>query len=147
MTGFARQSADTPAGTMTWELRAVNHRYLDVQFKMPDELRPKEAEFKKQVSAVLRRGKVECALHLKRAFDQQSELKLNPDMVELVGTRITEIQNAVPGAAAPSAIDILRWPGVIAEAEFDAGPLEEEAASLLVAAAWLGGLRERTLRP
>jgi uncharacterized protein (TIGR00255 family) len=134
MTGFARQSAETTAGTMTWELRAVNHRYLDVQFKLPDELRPKEADFKKQVSSVLRRGKVECALHLKRAFDQQSEMKLNPEMVALVGTRITEIQNTVPSAATPCAIDILRWPGVIAETELDAGPLEEDACSLLEAA-------------
>ena len=134
MTGFSRQSADTPAGTMTWELRAVNHRYLDVQFKLPDELRPKEAEFKKLVSAVLRRGKVECALHLKRAFDRQSELKLNPDVVEIVGTRITEIRNAVPDAAPPNAIDILRWPGVIAEPDVDAEPLVKDAIELLDAA-------------
>ena len=134
MTGFARQSADTPAGTMTWELRAVNHRYLDVQFRLPDELRPKEAEFKKQVSAVLRRGKVECALYLKRAFDQQSELQLNPEMVELVGTRITEIQDIVPSATTPSAMDILRWPGVTAEPEVDAEPLQKDAATLLDAA-------------
>ena len=134
MTGFARRSAETTAGTMTWELRAVNHRYLDVQFKLPDELRPKEADFKKLVSSVLRRGKVECALHLKRTFDRQSELKLNPEMVALVGTRITEIQNTVPSAATPCAIDILRWPGVIAEAELDAGPLEDDAYALLEAA-------------
>ena len=107
MTGFSRQSADTPAGTMTWELRAVNHRYLDVQFRLPDELRPKEAEFKQQVSAVLSRGKVECALHLKRAFDQQSELQLNPEVVELVGTRITEIRNVVPDAAPKENIEAL----------------------------------------
>jgi uncharacterized protein (TIGR00255 family) len=119
---------------MTWELRAVNHRYLDVQFKLPDELRPKEADFKKLVSSVLRRGKVECALHLKRAFDRQSELKLNPEMVALVGTRITEIQNTVPSATTPCVIDILRWPGVIAEAELDAGPLEHDASALLEAA-------------
>ncbi len=134
MTGFARQSADTPAGTMTWELRAVNHRYLDVQFKLPDELRPKEADFKQQVSAVLRRGKIECALHLKRGLDPQSELKLNPEMVELVGMRITEIQDIVPSATTPSAMDILRWPGAIAETEIDAGPLEKDAIALLEAA-------------
>jgi uncharacterized protein (TIGR00255 family) len=134
MTGFARHSAETPAGTMTWELRAVNHRYLDVQFRLPDELRPGEPGFKQQVSSVLRRGKVECTLHLRRAFDQQSELKLNPEMVALVGTRITEIQNVVPSATTPCAIDILRWPGVIAEAEVDSEPLQAEAVALLDAA-------------
>jgi uncharacterized protein (TIGR00255 family) len=131
MTGFARQSAESAAGTMTWELRAVNHRYLDVQFRLPDEFRPQEQAFKQQVSAILSRGKVECALHFRRAFDQTSELKLNADLVELIGTRVTEIQTAVPNASSPHAIDILRWPGVIAETEIDAEPLQAEAAALL----------------
>jgi uncharacterized protein (TIGR00255 family) len=116
---------------MTWELRAVNHRYLDVQFRLPDELRPQEQAFKQEVSAVLRRGKVECALHFRRAFDQSAELKLNADLVKLIGTRITEIQTSVPNASAPNAIDILRWPGVITETEIDAEPLKAEATELL----------------
>jgi len=116
---------------MTWELRAVNHRYLDVQFRLPDELRPKEQAFKQQVSAVLKRGKVECALHLRRALDQQAEMELNADLVQLIGTRVTEIRKNLPDATPPNAIDVLRWPGVIAEAEFDAEPLQEEAAILL----------------
>jgi uncharacterized protein (TIGR00255 family) len=131
MTGFARQSAESAAGAMTWELRAVNHRYLDVQFRLPDELRPQEQAFKQQVSSVLRRGKVECALHFRRAFDQSAELKLNADLVELIGTRVTEIRNTVSDAAPPDAIDILRWPGVITETEVDAEPLQAEAAALL----------------
>jgi len=131
MTGFARQSADSGAGTMTWELRAVNHRYLDVQFRLPDEFRPIEQAFKQQVSAVLNRGKVECALHFRRAFDKQSEMKLNADLVNLIGTRVTEIGNAIADASPPNAIDILRWPGVITETEIDAEPLQHEAATLL----------------
>ncbi len=134
MTGFARHSADTAAGTMTWELRAVNHRFLEVQFRLPDELRPHEQAFKQQVSSVLRRGKVDCALHFNRAFNQQDELKLNADMVELLGTRVTEIQNALPNATSPGALDILRWPGVIAETELDAEPLADEAKQLLESA-------------
>ncbi len=116
---------------MTWELRAVNHRYLDVQFRMPDEFRPGEQAFKQQVSALLNRGKVECALHFRRAFDQQAEMQLNADLVELIGTRVAEIRNAVPDASPPNATDILRWPGVITETEIDAEPLQKEAAALL----------------
>ncbi len=134
MTGFARHSAENAAGTMTWELRAVNHRFLEVQFRLPDELRPHEQAFKQQVSSVLRRGKVDCALHFNRAFNQQDELKLNPDMLELLGTRVTEIQNALPNATSPGALDILRWPGVIAETELDAEPLADEAKQLLESA-------------
>ena len=131
MTGFARQSAESSAGTLTWELRAVNHRYLDVQFRLPEELRPKEQAFKQQVSAVLKRGKVECALHVRRAFDQQAEMKLNADLVQLIGARATEISKILPATSPANPIDILRWPGVIAEPEIDAEPLQEEACVLL----------------
>ena len=50
MTDFARQVAESPLGTLTCEIRAVNHRYLDVQFRLPDDLRAKEIEFKQQVA-------------------------------------------------------------------------------------------------
>ena len=131
MTGFARQSAESGVGTLTWELRAVNHRYLDVQFRLPEELRPQEQAFKRQVSAVLKRGKVECTLHVRRAFDQQSEMRLNADLVRLIGMRVTEISKILPEALSPNTIEILRWPGVIAETEIDAEPLQEEAGALL----------------
>ena len=74
MTGFARQSAESALGTLTWELRAVNHRYLDVQFKLPDDLRPKEQAFRQQVGDRLKRGKVECAFHFRRAFDENEDI-------------------------------------------------------------------------
>ena len=131
MTGFARQSAESDAGTLTWELRAVNHRYLDVQFRLPEELRPKEQAFKQQVSTVLKRGKVECSLHLRRAFDQQAEMQINAELVQLIGTRVTEIRKTLPDTSPLNPVDILRWPGVIAEAEIDAEPLQQEAVELL----------------
>ena len=52
MTGFSRQSTESSLGTLTWELRAVNHRYLDVQFKIPEELRPKEQAFRQHSRAL-----------------------------------------------------------------------------------------------
>jgi len=134
MTGFARQSAETEIGTLTWELRAVNHRYLDVQFRMPDELRPQEQAFKRQIGKIMRRGKVECSLSFRRAFDQQNELQLNQDMIELISARSAEIRVLLPEAAAVNPIDILRWPGVIKEASIESEPLAAEAGKLLQAA-------------
>ena len=64
MTGFARESAESGIGTLTWEIRAVNHRYLDVQFKLPEDLRPKEQVFRQQASASLGRGKVDLKLSM-----------------------------------------------------------------------------------
>lgn len=134
MTGFARQSAETGIGTLTWELRAVNHRYLDVQFRMPDELRPREQAFKRQIGEVLRRGKVECSLSFRRAIDQQNEMQLDQEVVELISTRTAEIRVLLPEAAAVNPLDVLRWPGVIKEAGVESEPLAAEAGKLLQAA-------------
>lgn len=131
MTGFARESLETPLGTLTWEVRAVNHRYLDVQFKLPEDLRPKEQAFRQQASATLGRGKVECALYFRRATDQQTELSIDTELVELLGARLTEVSSKLPATAAVNPVEILRWPGVIQQTEVDAEPLFAEAKPLL----------------
>jgi uncharacterized protein (TIGR00255 family) len=131
MTGFARESAETRIGTLTWELRAVNHRYLDVQFKLPEELRPLETALRKQVSDALSRGKVECALHFRRGFDQQSDLQINHELVELIGKRIKEMSADLPATGAVNPFDVLRWPGVVQQGDVDTEPLFEEATNLL----------------
>ncbi len=131
MTGFARQSIEGDLGALTWELRAVNHRYLDVQFRLPEELRPREQEFKQQISAVLKRGKVDCALYVKRELNEQSELRINMDLVALIRKRVTELSTALHDMQLLNPIDVLRWPGVIAEPEIDTEPLYVEARALL----------------
>ena len=131
MTGFARESVETTLGTLTWEIRAVNHRYLDVQFKLPEDLRPKEQAFRQQASAVLGRGKVECGLFFRRATDQQSEMQVDTDLVALIGARISEVSAKLPATAAVNPVEILRWPGVMRQPEIDAEPLFAEASALL----------------
>jgi len=131
MTGFARESVETALGTLTWEIRAVNHRYLDVQFKLPEDLRPKEQAFRQQASAAVSRGKVECGLYFRRAVDQQSEMQVDTDLVELLGARISELSAKLPATSAINPVEILRWPGVMKQPEFDAEPLFAEAATLL----------------
>jgi uncharacterized protein (TIGR00255 family) len=131
MTGFARESAEAQIGALTWEIRAVNHRYLDVQFRLPDELRGHEQTFRQAVSSRLNRGKVECSLHFRRAFDQQSDLQINAELVELIGKRIKQMSAALPATGAVNPFDVLRWPGVVEQAEIEAGPLFETALPLL----------------
>ncbi len=131
MTGFARESVETDLGTMTWEIRAVNHRYLDVQFKLPEDLRPKEQAFRQQASAALGRGKIECGLYFRRATDQPSEMQIDMELVELLGTRISELSAKLSSTAAINPIEILRWPGVMQQPEVDAEPLFGEASTLL----------------
>ena len=131
MTGFARESAEPPIGALAWEIRAVNHRYLDVQFKLPEEMRAHEQAFRQAVSAKLNRGKVECSLNFRRAFDRQADLRINQELVELIGTRIKEMSAALPATGAVNPFDVMRWPGVVEQAEIDSGPLFEAALPLL----------------
>ena len=131
MTGFARQSVETDLGTLTWELRAVNHRYLDVQFKLPDDLRPKEQVFRQRVGDELKRGKVECAFNFRRAFDESREMQLNDDLIKLVSARLKTIAAELPDADEINPIDILRWPGVIQPSEIEIEPLLAAASTLL----------------
>ncbi len=131
MTGFARQAAECPLGTLTWELRTVNHRYLDVQFRLPEELRPSETVLRQQVSGQLKRGKIECSLHFRRAISEATALKINQDLVMQLRAKLDELSEMLHESRAIDPIDVLRWPGVVSETEIDAGPLYEEASRLL----------------
>ena len=109
MTGFARESAETEIGTLTWEIRAVNHRYLDVQLKMPEDLRPKEQVFRQQIGKVVGRGKVDCALYFRRALDQANEMQVDTELVELVGKRLAQVSGHVTvSTAAVNPVELLR---------------------------------------
>ena len=131
MTGFARESVETDIGTLAWEIRAVNHRYLDVQFKLPEDLQPNETAFRQQASKILGRGKIDCALYFRRAFDQLSEMQIDSDLVALLGARLTELSTKLPNAAPVNPVEILRWPGVVQQSEIDAEPLFNAATHLL----------------
>ena len=122
---------ETNLGTLTWEIRAVNHRYLDVQFKLPEDLRPQEQAFRQRASNTLGRGKIECALFFRRALDQENDLRVDRGLVELIGHRISDLTAKLPNVAAVNPIEILRWPGVVQQAELDLEPLVETAAELL----------------
>jgi uncharacterized protein (TIGR00255 family) len=134
MTGFARYTAESETGVLTCELRAVNHRYFDVQFRLPEELRPKETELKQLVGSVVRRGKIDCSLNYRRAPGKQAELSLNQAVVEQLGRRARELTAAFPDLGSLNAIDVLRWPGVIEEPEVDTEPLFDEATAAIRAA-------------
>ncbi len=131
MTGFAREAAEAEIGALTWEIRAVNHRYLDVQFRLPEEMRAHEQAFRQAVAAKLSRGKIECSLNFRRTFDRQAELQINTELVELIGKRIKEMSAELPATGAVNPFDVLRWPGVVKQEDIEAEPLFEAALPLL----------------
>jgi len=134
MTGFARHTAESALGVLTCEIRSVNHRYFDVQFRLPEELRPREAELRQLIAGAVRRGKIDCTLHYRRTKGKHAELSLNQALVDQIVKRASEIAAQLPGAGNLNALDVLRWPGVIEEAEIDTDPLFGEAAAAIDAA-------------
>lgn len=131
MTGFARHTAESETGVLTCELRAVNHRYFDVQFRLPEELRPRETDLRQLIGRTVRRGKIDCTVHYRRAVGKQADLTLNQPLIELISRRAEELTSTFPNLGSLNAIDVLRWPGVIEEPEIDTEPLFGEASAAL----------------
>lgn len=131
MTGYARLERSTEYGTLSWELRSVNHRYLDLGFRMPDEFRSMEPAFRTQVSAVLKRGKIECGLRLTALPGTASPLTINMQVLDQLLAHTREIAEKLPAAAAPNPLEVLRWPGLLGEPEKDPAPAQKAATELL----------------
>jgi len=114
MTGYANTSADFATGSLSVELRAVNHRYLDIQMRMPDELRVFEGQMREVLSAQLQRGNVECRINL-ATRNAPGRGQLNHELLAQLATWSRQVQTVIPGAASLSVADVLRWNGVLEE--------------------------------
>ena len=115
MTGFAAVAADLPGVSLSVELRSVNHRYLDLQLRLPDELRGLESALRERIAAELKRGKVECRVTLSRSAPGATALAVDPARIQQLAAAAGEVQRYAPGATPLSVAEILRWPGVLAE--------------------------------
>jgi len=119
MTAFARCAADTPWGALTWELRSVNHRYLDFSARLPEELRGLEPKVRGLAQARLKRGKVDGTLWFTRLAS--ADMAFDAEQVRRLMAAAGEAQRLAAGGLAPlRAIDVLRWPGVVTGATLDA---------------------------
>ena len=127
MTGYATASAELDSGSLTLELRAVNHRYLDIQLRMADELRGFEGMLREAITAQLQRGKVECRINY-AARSAQTAAALNRDLLQQLAAWNKEVQAALPDAGSLSVADVLRWNGVL---ESPGASADELRATLL----------------
>ena len=122
MTGFARRELAGSFGTLTCELRSVNHRYLEPGFRLPEELRPLESDLRQLLAKHLKRGKVDCTVHLRGAQAAERELRVDAGALARLATALKQVSDAVPGAGI-DAVEILRWPGVVEAASTDSEAL------------------------
>jgi uncharacterized protein (TIGR00255 family) len=131
MTGFASGVAELDAGSLVLELRAVNHRYLDLHLRLPDELRVLESALREAVSAQLTRGKVECRIGFSARQSVQNPAQLNQALLRQLAQWNGEVQAVLPEARSLSVADILRWNGVLESAALPADELQATVLKLL----------------
>ena len=134
MTAFARQQAEQEWGTLTWEVRSVNHRYLEASIRLPDAFRGIENAARELARKKLARGKVECMLRYQANEGNRSDLRLNSQLIYQLKKAHVEIEQIVGSSSQLRSMDVLRWPGVIEDAELDNDSREKAALALFEAA-------------
>ena len=130
MTAFSRQQLEHEWGSLTWEIRSVNHRYLEPSIRLPENFRSLENPIRKQLRDKLYRGKIECLLRFRTVEANQIDWQLNLDLISQLTKANLEINNNIGGDYKLSSLDILKWPGVISDQPIDEEIFNKEAMGL-----------------
>ena len=144
MTAFAREEYRGDLGTLVWEIRSVNHRYLEPYLRLPEELRAFEPVVRERLAKRLGRGKIDCTLRFKPGAGVEAGVEVNRQLVEQLLSAGSEVAGIMGVESTLRPMDLLRWPGVIKEQEQDLGSVQQQALSLLDSA--LGSLIETRQR-
>ncbi|MFZ9530330.1 MAG: YicC/YloC family endoribonuclease [Burkholderiales bacterium] len=131
MTGYATAARELAWGSVSVELRSVNHRYLDVSFRMPDELRPAETALREAIAATVTRGKVECRIAYALRSGAQNSSELDATLLAQLLELNAKVRGVLPEARALTVADILRWPGMLGTDELPVDELRNTASELM----------------
>lgn len=131
MTGFARKEYRDDQGELVWELRSVNHRYLETSVRLPEELRALEPIVRERVGKKLSRGKVDCNLRFRPAQSAAAKITTNQRLAGQLLAASDEIGHLMHEGVYPSVMDILKWPGVLEIEAQDLTPVQKRATELL----------------
>ncbi|AVY95495.1 MULTISPECIES: YicC/YloC family endoribonuclease [Microvirgula] len=124
MTGFAAASREFPGGLIALELRAVNHRYLDLQLRLPEELRVIEPQLREQIAARVTRGKIECRIGISQAANTAPRMEIDQDVLTGLLDAVAQLKQRAPGIRDLSTGELLRWPGLLSANDIDAESLQ-----------------------
>lgn len=113
MTAFARQDASLAAGVLTWEIRSVNHRYLEPNFRLPESFRETETKLRDLTRKHLARGKIDCALKWQPALASKDGVAINDEVLTGLADALQKVARKVDNAAPVDTVQLLQWPGLI----------------------------------
>jgi uncharacterized protein (TIGR00255 family) len=131
MTGYATGGRELSFGVLNVDLRSVNHRYLDIQFRMPEDLRAVEPQLRELLTAKLNRGKVECRISFAAAAGTAQLPELNDALLQQLIVLGQRVRGTLPTAADLSVSDILRWPGMLGTETLPVDDLRTACAELV----------------
>lgn len=129
MTGFARAALQEEWGTMTWELRALNLRYFEMSFRLPESFRHLETNLRDIAAQQLKRGKFEATLRSQINLPAGTKYNLNQALIKQLASAAQEVDAVWPNLAKPTMVDVLNWPGVL-EVVDTPSSLDEQILSL-----------------
>ncbi|WP_144821343.1 YicC/YloC family endoribonuclease [Marinobacter piscensis] len=130
MTAFARRDVQDAQGTLTCEIRTVNHRYLEPSFRLPEALRELENPFREELRKQLKRGKVDVSIRLQSNETDIPGFEINEEVAQAVNDAANHVNRMLDNPAHINALDILRWPGVLSVREQDYSSAREAALEL-----------------
>jgi len=131
MTGFAAAAHESAQGSLGVELKTVNHRYLEFQTRIPEELRPLEPAMREAVAARLTRGKVDCRVTYTPTSTAQRSVVPDSQAMAALSAASDEVRRRFPEARLLSVSEVLHWPGVLADASLSPDKLKDEVLGLL----------------
>ncbi len=134
MTAFCRSQTELPAGCLVWEIRSVNHRYLDVHLKLPEQLRSLESGCRELINGSLNRGRIDAALKYDPGNFTGGGFTMNEAILTSLGESLAVVKARIPGAGATDPCEILRWPGVLEKPDEDIDGLIQCALGVLAGA-------------
>ena len=131
MTAFVQHESQSEQSRVVWEIRSVNHRYLEISMRLPEELRSAEMMFRETIKASLSRGRIDAVLRYQSAESSANSPELNLDTINQLMAWSRTVQSTVPVAGELSIADILKWPGVLTPERIDEDQLSVTAKATL----------------
>ena len=131
MTAFVQHESQLEQSRLLWEIRSVNHRYLEISMRLPEELRSAEMIFRETIKASLNRGRIDAVLRYQSAESSANSPELNLDTINQLMAWSRTVQSTVPVAGELSIADILKWPGVLTSEQIDEDQLSVTAKAAL----------------
>lgn len=131
MTAFARSEMELEGSQLIWEIRSVNHRYLDIMLKLPDELRALDTPCRQQIAEQLKRGRIDAHFKIEQANGLSPQTRIDFQAVKVLVNLLEQIEQTNPRLQPAKTTDILRWHGVLTENQLDKQRLNEHALTAL----------------